>query len=112
MPTVTPVPLAPAKWKVAATGDSEPQVRTASYEANVDFSFADIFTGEVRQVLFCAFQNVEEMNRLSVDQHFGSDIALLCYVALFVIQTACCDWCSKIMGFCFDFCLILCKKIV
>jgi hypothetical protein len=51
VPTVTPVPVAAAEWKAAATRDSEHQVRTASDAVNVDFSFDDIFTGEVRQVL-------------------------------------------------------------
>jgi len=91
VPTVTPVPVAPAEWKVAASGDSEHQVRAVPYEVDVDFSFGDIFIGEVWQVLSVLFKTWKKLNRLSVDQHIGSDIVLLCYVTLFVIQTACCD---------------------
>jgi hypothetical protein len=49
--TVTPVPIATADWKVVVSKDSTNQVRTTSNATNVGFSFADIFTGEVLQVL-------------------------------------------------------------
>ena len=98
LPAVTPVPIAPAEWKVAASGDSERQVRTASYEANVDFSFADIFTGEVRQVLSVLFKMRKKWNRSLVDQHIGNDISLLYYVTLFIIQTAFCDSSSSYLA--------------
>jgi len=55
VPTVTPVPVTATEWKVAASRDSTHQVRTVSYAANVEFSFGDIFTGEVRQVLSVLF---------------------------------------------------------
>jgi len=55
VPTVTPVPVTPADSKVAASRDSERQVSTDSYASNVDFSFGDIFTGEVRQLLSVLF---------------------------------------------------------
>ena len=55
VPTVTPVPVTPAEWKVAVSRDSMRQVGTASSAANIEFSFGDIFTGEVRQVLSVLF---------------------------------------------------------
>jgi hypothetical protein len=54
--TVTPVPVAAADWMEGAPWDSKYQVPTTPYPTNVDFSFGDIFTGQVRQVLSVLFK--------------------------------------------------------
>jgi len=60
MSTVTPVPVTAAEWKAAVSRDSEHQVRSTSFAANVDFSFGDIFTGEVWQVLSVLFNTCKK----------------------------------------------------
>jgi hypothetical protein len=111
VPTVTPVPVAPAEWKMAASGDSEHQVRTASYEANVYFSFGDIFTGEVWQVLSVLFKMRKKWNRWSVDRHIGSNIALLCHCSLYELLAVISVVKYRVFVLsCFS--LILCKKIL
>jgi hypothetical protein len=48
---VTPVPVTAAPWKAAPSNKSMFHFRTMSYAENVDFSFGDIFTGEVWKIL-------------------------------------------------------------
>ena len=78
VPTVTPVPITPAEWKVAVSRDSTNQVRAVSNAVNVDFSFGDIFTGEVRQVFSVLF--VMWKKRMRCQLMNKSVVVLRCFV--------------------------------
>lgn len=89
---LTPVPVTPEKWKVAASRDSMNQVRTESYAANVDFSFGDIFTGEgslTNTSLYYGYYTNESVSTVSgltyhmPPAYFFTELA--CYLLIFVV---------------------------